>query len=122
MAEVTDDKKLPKRVRKQLQIEHAADSSPRAKQLRIADKICNIRDVMVPPEDWSLSRRLKYLDWCEQVAAGCRGVNPKLDAVFGETLARARRVLAEAVLSLASPGHAGGWPGCLGHAASGPIR
>jgi guanosine-3',5'-bis(diphosphate) 3'-pyrophosphohydrolase len=95
VAEVTDDKSLPKQVRKQLQIEHAADSSPRAKQLKIADKICNIRDILAtPPADWPLKRRIGYLDWCERVVAGCRGVNPKLDVVFDETVARARRVLA----------------------------
>ena len=47
--ELTDDKSLPKQVRKQLQIEHAPQSSVRAKQLKIADKICNIRDVARTP-------------------------------------------------------------------------
>src|SRR5262245_44626750 len=39
--EVTDDKSLEKARRKELQIVHAPMSSDRAKQLKIADKICN---------------------------------------------------------------------------------
>jgi guanosine-3',5'-bis(diphosphate) 3'-pyrophosphohydrolase len=92
--EVTDDKTLPKRRRKELQIEHAPSASPRAKQIKIADKICNVRDVTdTPPSDWSVSRRQEYLDWAEQVVAGCRGVNSRLDRVFDDTLTRARQVL-----------------------------
>ena len=69
--EVTDDKSLEKMDRKRLQIQHASQSSSRAKQLKIADKICNIRDITVcPPADWSLERRRKYLSWSEDVWPG----------------------------------------------------
>lgn len=47
--EVTDDKSLPKATRKELQIEHAAHASDQAKQVKIADKICNIRDIIKSP-------------------------------------------------------------------------
>jgi guanosine-3',5'-bis(diphosphate) 3'-pyrophosphohydrolase len=43
--EMTDDKSLDKDVRKQLQIAHAPAASSPAKQIKIADKICNIRDI-----------------------------------------------------------------------------
>ena len=43
--EVTDDKALPKAERKRLQIEHAAHISRRAKLVKLADKICNLRDI-----------------------------------------------------------------------------
>ena len=76
VAEVTDDKTLPKSRRKQLQVEHAPDKSPAAKQLKIADKICNIRDLdMTSPAGWDLERKVQYVDWAERVVAGCRGVN-----------------------------------------------
>lgn len=92
--EVTDDKSLPKADRKRLQIEHAPESSSLAKQLKIADKICNVRDVTVrPPAGWPLERRREYLRWSEQVVAGCRGVNPRLDAAFDQTLAGAWHAL-----------------------------
>jgi guanosine-3',5'-bis(diphosphate) 3'-pyrophosphohydrolase len=88
--EVTDDKSLPKELRKQLQIEHAASASARGKQLKIADKISNLRDIASsPPADWSLARRRQYLDWARAVVAGCRGVNVELDRAFDEALAEA---------------------------------
>lgn len=92
--EVTDDKSLPKQERKRLQVEHARSASPGAKCLKIADKVCNVRDVTsTPPASWSLDRRRQYLDWAEAVVAGCRGVNSKLDALFDSTLAEGRRRL-----------------------------
>lgn len=92
--ELTDDKSLPKDVRKQLQIDHAPGRSVGAKQMKIADKVSNLRDITAsPPADWSLERRREYLDWAEQVVAGCRGINPLLDGVFDATLDRARVVV-----------------------------
>lgn len=81
--EVTDDKGLDKAVRKQLQIEHAAHSSREAKLVKLADKICNLRDLLAsPPAGWSLQRQQAYFDWAVQVVAGLRGVHPGLEAVF----------------------------------------
>jgi guanosine-3',5'-bis(diphosphate) 3'-pyrophosphohydrolase len=92
--EVTDDKSLDKAERKRLQIEHARMASPNAKQLKIADKICNVRDIAVyPPAKWPLHRRAEYLSWSEKVVNGCRGVNPKLDEAFDMAIANARAVL-----------------------------
>ena len=91
VAEVTDNKALPKDIRKQLQISHAAGASPQAKRIKIADKTCNVRDVSLdPPAGWSATRRREYLDWSEQVVAGCRGVDTALDAIFDAALAAAR--------------------------------
>ncbi len=92
--ELTDDKSLPKQVRKQLQIEHVAKASHEAKLLKLADKICNVRDVTVtPPENWSLERRRDYLDWAEQVVAGCRGTHPTLEDMFDSALRKGRDAL-----------------------------
>jgi GTP diphosphokinase / guanosine-3',5'-bis(diphosphate) 3'-diphosphatase len=92
--EVTDDKSLDKMERKRLQIEHAAQSSSRAKQVKIADKICNIRDITVaPPADWSLERRSEYLAWAEKVVAGCRHVNTRLDRAFDQAITQAMEML-----------------------------
>jgi guanosine-3',5'-bis(diphosphate) 3'-pyrophosphohydrolase len=87
--EVTDDKSLPKARRKQLQIEHAPQLSTRAKQLKIADKISNVGDIDADsPTGWDLGRKTEYLYWAEQVAAGCRGVNHRLDQLFDGALAQ----------------------------------
>ena len=92
--EVTDDKSLPKETRKQLQVEHAPHKSKRAKLLKIADKINNIRDIIKsPPENWSLERRQEYLLWSERVVAGLRGVSPQLEKFYDELLAEGKRSL-----------------------------
>jgi len=81
--EVTDDKNLPKQVRKQLQIEHAAHASPKAKQLKMADKIANLRSLLSsPPADWDAARIIEYFDWAKKVVDNCRGVNAGLEAAF----------------------------------------
>jgi guanosine-3',5'-bis(diphosphate) 3'-pyrophosphohydrolase len=86
--EVTDDKRLPKAERKRLQIEHAPHLSHHARQIKLADKISNVQDVIAsPPKDWPLERRQEYLAWTEQVVAGCRGVNPALEALYDQALA-----------------------------------
>jgi guanosine-3',5'-bis(diphosphate) 3'-pyrophosphohydrolase len=89
--EVTDDKSLPKAERKRHQIEHSPALSPGAKQIKIADKICNVRDIGdQPPVGWTADRRQEYFAWAEQVVAGCRGVNAGLDSAFDAVLTRAR--------------------------------
>lgn len=89
--EVTDDKTLEKQVRKQMQIEHANHLSIRAKKLKMADKITNLRDITVDPPDWWTHYRIvEYLSWAEKVVEGLKGVNPELENLFYKTLAEAR--------------------------------
>jgi guanosine-3',5'-bis(diphosphate) 3'-pyrophosphohydrolase len=81
--EVTDDKSLPKDERKRLQVEHAGHASREAKLVKLADKICNLRDIVTsPPADWSLERKRDYLDWAKQVVDQMRGVHPHLERLF----------------------------------------
>ena len=89
VAEVTDDKSLPKAERKQQQILHSASLSDGAKLVKLADKICNLRDISAaPPADWSLNRRQGYYDWARQVVNELRGVSPRLEAIFDAEYAR----------------------------------
>jgi len=83
--DVTDDKSLRKHERKQAQIDHAAHISDKAKLVKLADKISNLRDVSVnPPPDWSLQRRQEYFDWAKRVIDQLRGVSPRLERIFDE--------------------------------------
>lgn len=92
--EVTDDKNLPKTERKRLQIEHAPHLSRAAKLIKLADKICNVRDISEkPPATWSLQRRREYLDWAEHVIVGLRGIDRGLDSKFDDVLRQGRDVL-----------------------------
>lgn len=87
--EVTDDKSLRKEDRKRLQIEHAAHASPKAKLVKLADKICNLRDIISnPPANWSSERKREYFDWAAKVVAGCRGENSELESRFDAVVSR----------------------------------
>ncbi|PIQ28295.1 phosphohydrolase [bacterium (Candidatus Blackallbacteria) CG17_big_fil_post_rev_8_21_14_2_50_48_46] len=91
--EVSDNKSLPKAERKALQISHAPNLSPEAKQIKLADKICNLRDLLnQSPQDWPLERKQAYFKWAEAVGEGLKGVNPKLEAIFEKTLAQANQL------------------------------
>jgi guanosine-3',5'-bis(diphosphate) 3'-pyrophosphohydrolase len=90
--EVTDNKKLPKTKRKELQIEHASQLSPDAVLIKLGDKISNVLDVThSPPADWNLQRRKDYLDWAEAVVKKCPRVNGALEAHFAHVLEEGRR-------------------------------
>jgi len=79
--ECTDDKSLEKAERKRLQIVNAPKKSPGAKQIKIADKTCNLRSMLDdPPQGWSISRQLEYFTWAQKVHSGLKGVNDLLDA------------------------------------------
>ena len=81
--EVTDDKSLPKTERKRLQVERAAHASHPARLVKLADKICNLRDLSSgPPTDWTHERLREYFDWAKAVVDRMRGTHPQLEALF----------------------------------------
>ena len=83
--EVSDDKTLDKDERKRLQIEHAAHISHCAKLVKLADKICNLRDMAAaPPAGWSRRRKQEYFDWAKAVIDQLRGAHPVLEQIFDE--------------------------------------
>lgn len=91
---VTDDGSLPKEQRKQAQLEQARHMETDAKLIRIADKICNVRDVgFAPAAGWSLNRRREYLDWTEHVVDRCRGHLLPLERRYDNVLAESRAQL-----------------------------
>lgn len=88
VAQVTDDKSLPKAERKRLQIEHAPHLTPAARLVKLADKVSNLRSLLAaPPQGWSDHRRREYLAWARRVATGCFGLNAFLDGCFEEAYA-----------------------------------
>jgi (p)ppGpp synthase/HD superfamily hydrolase len=100
--EVTDDKKLPKAKRKKKQIETAPHKSPQAKLLKLADKTSNLRAIAAsPPADWSVKRRIAYVDWALAVAQGLRGVSPWLEEQLDQAAAAARQSVAPDMRGLA---------------------
>ncbi|SED41160.1 metal dependent phosphohydrolase [Rhizobiales bacterium GAS191] len=90
--EVTDDKTIDKQARKRAQVENAPKKSKQAKVIKLADKISNLRAIAAsPPPDWSVKRRLDYIDWAREVASGLRGVNPTLEEEFDRAAAAAEK-------------------------------
>ena len=83
VAEVTDDKTLPKQERKRLQIVNAPKKSVRAQAIKLADKISNLRAILSsPPVGWTEERKAEYFDWAKRVVDGLTAPNPILKAEF----------------------------------------
>ena len=87
--EVTDVKWLASKSRKRLQVARASRASLRAKQVKLADKICNLRDILAsPPKGWSLERKREYFDWSKKVVDQMRGTHAALEARFDAEYAK----------------------------------
>ena len=92
--ELTDDKSLDKQARKRAQVENAPKKSKQAKVIKLADKISNLRGITAsPPPDWSVKRRLDYVDWARKVVSGLRGANRMLEEEFDRAAAAAEEVI-----------------------------
>jgi (p)ppGpp synthase/HD superfamily hydrolase len=94
VAEVTDDKSLPKDERKRRQVENAGKRSREAKLIKLADKTSNLRTIASSPAaDWSVERRFEYVTWAKAVVTGLRGTSLWLEQQFDEAAARAMQSL-----------------------------
>merc|ERR1712217_745643 len=66
--EVSDQKELPSKERKRLQVVHAPKKSHRAKLVKLGDKLYNLRDIVeLPPENWTEKRIHMYFVWASYV-------------------------------------------------------
>ncbi len=92
VAEVTDDRSLPRAVRKQQQIEHAPHLTVGASLIKLSDKISNVRDLVTdPPPAWDAARLLGYVRWAGRVVSALRHRDERLEAEFLQVCAQARR-------------------------------
>ncbi|PWC36309.1 HD domain-containing protein [Azospirillum sp. TSO35-2] len=83
VAETTDDKRMSKAERKQHQIDAAPHASARARLVKLADKVSNLRSMAAsPPADWPLTRKVEYFEWAHAVVAGLRGTDARLEQLF----------------------------------------
>lgn len=81
--EVTDDPRMPKWQQKLSQIDTASAMSEAAQNLRVADKISNLRGILTsPPPGWSLERKIAYYAWAERVVAECHRADESLLRTF----------------------------------------
>jgi hypothetical protein len=94
VAECSDDMSLPKDERRRARIEAAPHKTPRARLVKIADLISNLRATAAsPPAGWTPARRLGYLEGARALAAAARGANAALDARFEAEAAEAERLI-----------------------------
>jgi guanosine-3',5'-bis(diphosphate) 3'-pyrophosphohydrolase len=112
VAEVTDDKSLPKQLRKQLQIDHAPHKSRGAALIKVADKICNLRDLAgSPPKRWTEERRRKYIEWACKVVTALPIKQHRLRRVFERQFVETRQaVTGSETVSSSSETHQKGIP------------
>jgi hypothetical protein len=94
VAETSDDMSLPKNERRRARIAAAAHKTPRARLVKAADLISNLRAVATsPPAGWGCDRQLGYLDGCRQLMDAMRGANPAIEARFDAEAAEAERII-----------------------------
>jgi len=91
--EVSDDTGLLKAERKRQQIEHAAHISYEAKLVKMADKICNVRDMIAAPPEWPIERKREYVEWAGRVVDQMRGTHGMLETLFDSAFTEGKKLL-----------------------------
>lgn len=82
VVELSDNKLLNAKKRKELQVQNASNLSDEAKVIRIADKICNLTDIVYFPPEWKIDRKIKYYHWAKSVVDQCANVHNELYETF----------------------------------------
>ncbi len=83
VSELTDPEDVTEAERRQAQVDHAPHLSPKAKLIKVADKISNLQEMLDdPPAGWGAQKQLAYLNWGEAVFEGAQGENRSLDENF----------------------------------------
>jgi guanosine-3',5'-bis(diphosphate) 3'-pyrophosphohydrolase len=91
--EVTDDMTLPAIIRKREQVKKAASLSYNARCIKIADKTCNINDLLFTRIKWSRRRKIEYIIWAKSVVSQIHDTHEGLIIQFDETLKKAGNIL-----------------------------
>ncbi|MGE0669973.1 MAG: HD domain-containing protein [Parachlamydiales bacterium] len=85
--EVSDDKSLSKEQRKRLQVINASHKSTGAAQIKFADKLYNLTDLVNnTPEGWSRARIDQYFEWAESVVNRLPACNPELKQAVSQVI------------------------------------
>jgi GTP diphosphokinase / guanosine-3',5'-bis(diphosphate) 3'-diphosphatase len=91
--EVTDDMHLPRKERKRLQIVHSGALSPEAKYIKIADKACNVKDIINTRHYWTKQDKISYIEWAIRVVDQMHGTHRDLETVFFNNVREAQEKL-----------------------------
>jgi guanosine-3',5'-bis(diphosphate) 3'-pyrophosphohydrolase len=91
--EVTDNMKLAYIERKNQQVMKARSLSYEARCIKIADKTCNIHDVLYTRIRWPKIRKKEYIRWAIRVIKEIDNTNSELINAFYSTVSEAEEVL-----------------------------
>jgi len=91
--EVSDDMTLSYSQRKNIQIIKANTLSYEARCIKIADKTCNIRDILATRIYWSRKQKIRYIEWAIQVISRIRDTHKGLVEEFDITIGNAEEIL-----------------------------
>lgn len=90
VAEHTNDPSLSGEQNKQRQIDHAPALSLNAQLVKLADRLYNIRDLRIPPADWSEQKVENYRIWGEKLLHALKGTNPSLEHLLEKEITAQR--------------------------------
>lgn len=82
VSEVTNPPGVDRAEKQRFQIARAPNLSARARDLKLADKIANLRDIIAMPPDWSRSRKRDYYDHAAMVVGAMKEPHPILRELF----------------------------------------
>ena len=91
--EVSDNMKLSSLKRKKLQITHAHKLSAEAGYIKIADKTCNIRDMLTTKINWTRKRKITYIEWAGKVISRISDKHKELVEEFKNAVKEAETIL-----------------------------
>ena len=81
--EVSDDPAWSTAERKALQLNKARTLSHEAHLIKLADKFCNVHDIMhAPPAHWHDAQKSEYIHWAAQVVDVARAANAPMAQAF----------------------------------------
>jgi guanosine-3',5'-bis(diphosphate) 3'-pyrophosphohydrolase len=79
VAELTCEKAATSDEKKQILLEQIKTASVPAKIIKLADVISNSNSI---PSSWTDEKKQSYLNWCDEVAAVCKGTSENLYHVY----------------------------------------
>ena len=89
VSDVSDDPALHGAARKDAQVVRAGLISPEARLIKVADKICNMSDILYrPPVDWDSAKKADYFNFARRVFVAADIPNEYLRDCFNEVMVR----------------------------------
>lgn len=83
--ELTNEDHLSREEQQRQQLLRARDRSERARKIKLADKVCNVFDILHhPPQGWSKTQKMDYIRHAGQLVDLIRGTQPVLEQAFDE--------------------------------------